>query len=142
MGALLPAAVERRGGGAAVAARPRLEADGGVVVVLDDAHGGTAEELLQVIRNSTVGEEVSGLDTVHGTFYLLSHSLTYCCACSAVGAMRSMEKALTLAARKDETASSSTGVRCLLTSCLGSSMLCHAVRRAASPCRTCTSREQ
>ena len=81
MGALLPAAVERRGGGAAVAARPRLEADGGVVVVLDDAHGGTAEELLQVIRNSTVGEEVSGLDTVHGTFYLLSHSLTYCCAC-------------------------------------------------------------
>ena len=81
------------------------------------------------------------LDAVRDTFYLLSHSLTYCCACSAMGAMRSMAKAPTLAARKEETASSSTGVRFLLTSCLGSSMLCHAVRRAASPCRTCTSSE-
>tara|TARA_B100000768_G_C11163091_1_gene325416 strand:- start:316 stop:447 length:132 start_codon:yes stop_codon:yes gene_type:complete len=43
MGALLPAAVERRRAGAAVAARPRLEADGRIVVVLNDAHGGTAE---------------------------------------------------------------------------------------------------
>ena len=50
VGAPLPAAVERRGGGAAVAARPRLKADGGVV--LDDAHGGAAEQLLQVIRIS------------------------------------------------------------------------------------------
>ena len=68
--------------------------------------------------------------------------LTYYCACSAVGAMRSMAKALTLAARKEETASSSTGVRAVLTSCFGSSMLCHAVRRSASICRTCTSGEQ
>ena len=45
VGALLPAAVEWRGGLAAVTARPRLQADGRVV--LDDAHGGAAEQRLR-----------------------------------------------------------------------------------------------
>ena len=56
----------------------------------------------------------------------------------ALGMRVQLEEAKLAVARKEETASSSTELRWRTVSCFGSSMLCHAVRRAASTCRTST----